>query len=272
MRLIVQFTLELILGLDLNSIFRRKIKNKKNSKFKILPNIQTKPQTHPPILPQRMSAFDIDSDIGLNKAASGASAPKLILPFLYVGNALTANEKGFLKRDGIQVVLDVSNAANFVEFKHKKEYEYIAFHRGSAPVQKDGDDEDDSDDDDDGDDDGEVEEDVQAKFKELYEILKKIKAKNQKVLLYSTDYTWVCAVVASYMLQSSKALDKYLPLAKALEFMATKDVLLKPDEHLLELVVLEEELFEEVSVKLPSNSRGKKGTIRKGGAKKGGRR
>jgi hypothetical protein len=218
-----------------------------------------------------MSAFDIDSDIGLNKAASGASAPKLILPFLYVGNALTANEKGFLKRDGIQVVLDVSNAANFVEFKHKKEYEYIAFHRGSAPVQKDGDDEDDEDDSDDDDSD-EVEEDVQAKFKELYEILKKIKAKNQKVLLYSTDYTWVCAVVASYMLQSSKALDKYLPLAKALEFMATKDVLLKPDEHLLELVVLEEELFEEVSVKLPSNSRGKKGTIRKGGAKKGGRR
>jgi hypothetical protein len=59
MRLIVQFTLELILGLDLNSIFRRKIKNKKNSKFKIQNSPQhtnktPNPSTHPPPPPENV--------------------------------------------------------------------------------------------------------------------------------------------------------------------------------------------------------------------------
>lgn len=79
-----------------------------------------------------MSAFDIDSEIGLNKAASGASAPKLVLPFLFIGSALTANEKGFLKRDGIDIVLDVQEAEDAVEFKHKTDYIYMPFPRGGA--------------------------------------------------------------------------------------------------------------------------------------------
>lgn len=116
------------------------------------------------------------------------------------------------------------------------------------------------------------EEDVQKFFKDVFSTLKDLKAANKKVLICSSDMSWVATVVSAYMLQSSKAMDKYLALAKALEFLKTKDIMLDPADNLLELVVLEEELFEEVSVKLPSNSRGKKGTIRKGGAKKGGSR
>lgn len=213
-----------------------------------------------------MSAFDIDSDIGLNKSASGATAPKPILPFISVGTALTANEKGFLSRDNITTVFDVCPSDEATKFKHEKDFEYIGMRR------KGGDDEsEDSLDASDDDNEGDVE-DVQKVLKDSYSKLKDLKAGSKKVLVYSSDMSWVATIVASYMLQSSKALDKYLPLSKALEFLKAKDIMLDPAEYLLDLVVLEEELFEEVSVKLPSNSRGKKGTIRKGGPKKGGRR
>ena len=215
-----------------------------------------------------MSAFDIDSDIGLNKSASGATAPKPILPFISVGTALTANEKGFLSRDKITTVFDICPSDEPTKFKHEKDFEYIAMRRKGGDNDNESEDSlDASDDDNEGD-----SEDVQKVLKDSYNKLKDLKAGNKKVLVYSSDMSWVATIVAAYMLQSSKALDKYLPLAKALEFLKTKDIMLDPAEYLLDLVVLEEELFEEVSVKLPSNSRGKKGTIRKGGPKKGGRR
>lgn len=210
-----------------------------------------------------MSAFDIDSDVGLNKSASGASAPKPILPFVSVGSALTANEKAFLSRDSITTVLDLTPRDEKHEFKHGEHFEYVDMKRATN---------DDAEDSMDSDAEEAEEEDVQKVLKDAYNKLKDLKAGNKKVLVYSSDMSWVATIMAAYMLQSSKALDKYLPLAKALEFLKTKDIMLDPAENLLELVVLEEELFEEVSVKLPSNGRGKKGTIRKGGAKKGGRR
>lgn len=219
-----------------------------------------------------MSAFDIDSDVGLNRSATGVPAPKQILPFLYIGTVKTANEAGFLKREAITTVLDLQQPApakndedsdldddevEFIEFKHKATCEYISH----PPVS--------------GDDDEEDESQAMLKyFKASFNKLKDMKAASKKVLVTSMDLGFIAAVVLSYMLQSSKAQDKYLPLAKAIEFIAAKDPLLNPAEYLLQLCILEEDLFDEISVKLPSNSRGTKGTVRKGGGKssRGGRR
>ena len=192
------------------------------------------------------------SDTPFNRAANGAPAPKLVLPFLSVGTLATAGIVQFLK--DVDVILDVSPVINedeeeteAYEAPAKASVEYINLRYSEE---------------------GDIDEEetyLGNLFKKAYETLKGLKADNKKVLVVSTERQYVVGVVLSYKIYSSNALEKDWPLTEAIAFVKTKDPQRVPgDVTLLALAVLEEELYDEISVPLPSNARaGKKKQTKK---------
>jgi hypothetical protein len=138
------------------------------------------------------------------------------------------SHKPFLQKEGITHIINCCNPEEGFVFPFKDDYKYEEF-----ACEDDEDFE------------------IGQHFANFFEALRKIKDAKGKVLVFDMNCRGVPAtLVLSYMLHSSKKQDKYLPLKKALEYVAQKDMILKPnDSFLLHLASLEEELFEECSAR-----------------------
>jgi len=105
-----------------------------------------------------------------------------------------------------------------------------------------------------------------------YEVLSAVKAsQSQRILVHCTNGHGVSAtIVLAYMLMSTHKQEKYLPLAKALEFLTGKEPAIKPsDDFLSELVNLEKDLYDTVSIKLKRPGSGRGGRGGRGGHPRG---
>lgn len=203
-----------------------------------------------------MSSDDDFMSGPMNKTKSGAVAPKAVLPWLFFGNDKTITEKKFLSN--IQAIVDLDGVAEY-----KGDLAFHSFKPIPGILTADFGEDDTDEEEEDEDDEEEEEEEAEGpeeKFQQLlttiYKALKEAKDAKKNVLLISKKSYYCGAVIAAYMLKSSKAMDKYLSLKQALEFLKTKDTQVVPGGSLLlHLASLEEQLFEEVSIKLPGNGR-----------------
>jgi len=175
-----------------------------------------------------------------------------VLPYLYLGGQSAAQNKDELKAQGITHIMNC--VSEEIENHFPQDFRYTSYplvdEHDANPSQY---------------------------FDEAYEVLSKIKASNtQRILVHCTTGHCVSAtIVLAYMLMSSRNQEKHLPLAKALEFLSGKEPAIKvSDDFLVELVALEKDLYDTVSIKLkrPGGGRGGGGGGKRGHPRGKGRR
>lgn len=143
-----------------------------------------------------------------------------------------------MKREGITVLINLSSKEIPNHFKDDETYTYYNF-------------------------DIEDEEgfEISQFFRKIYDVIVKVKADGKKALMFDEEgRNVVTTLTVAYMLYSSKKQEKYLPLQKALEFVASKEPSMKPSlDFLQQLCKLEMDLFDESSVRTGGGRGGRGG-------------
>lgn len=149
-------------------------------------------------------------------------------------------EKKVMKDKGITTIINCTKD-ECPPFEHKGDFEYHEF-----DAEEDG--------------------DLRDYFDKVMDIVWDVKEKKGKVLLYCSDAKVVSpALILSYMLNASKKQDKTLPLKKAIEFINSKVPGIQlNDTAKLCLADLEEQLYEEVSIRIPNMRGGRSGKGKRG--------
>lgn len=114
--------------------------------------------------------------------------------------------------------------------------------------------------------------DATEHFETVYETLAQAKSDKGKVLMHCTDGKSVGpTMMVAYMMMASQRQDKKLPLVKALDFVMSKEPYIQPNRNFMkQLIELEKDLYDEVSVKLKSDrARGGKPQHQRGKGKRG---
>ena len=89
-------------------------------------------------------------------------------------------------------------------------------------------------------------------FEDIYEIVKECKENGQRVLIFDETGRSVSPTICiAYMLIASRRQDKYLPLKQALPHVQGKEPSVAPNDGFMrQLLTLEEQLYEKVSMRI----------------------
>ncbi len=109
-------------------------------------------------------------------------------------------------------------------------------------------------------------------FEDIYEIVKECKETGQRVLIFDESARSISpTIIIAYMMLASRRQEKYLPLSKALPHVQGKEPSVSPNDGFMrQLITLEEQLYEKVSMRIRGDGGGRGG--RTGGGGGGGTR
>jgi len=156
----------------------------------------------------------------------------VVLPYLLMGSADIATNKDELKYLGVKHIMNC--ASEDVDNFFPEDFEYTTY-----PIEDTHE--------------GEPE----AYFEESADVIAKIKDDRSLIFVHCTEGKNIApTMVLNYMLRSAKKQNKHLPLAQAIGFLSGKAPGISiSDQFMLQLAALENELYDEVSVKVKGFSR-----------------
>jgi len=156
----------------------------------------------------------------------------IVLPYLLMGSADVAVNKDELKYLGVKHIMNC--ASEDVDNMFEEDFEYTSYpiedtHEGE-PSQH---------------------------FEDSFNVISKCKEERKLIFVHCTEGKNISpTIVLAYMMRSAKNQNKHLPLKQAHAWLGTKAPGIKvSDQFMQQLIDLEEELFDEVSVRLKSGGR-----------------